>query len=294
MKQVLARNLLFLVVCGSLIAFLLAHRTGTDLELTVLIATVITLLMGITVERIIPHRKDWNSAKGDTKTDITSAVVLVGLVDPALKAIAPIVVVSILGAISVTSGTDFLSNLPLLVQILAAALVIEFGRYWSHRLHHMFKPLWWLHAMHHSSERLYTINNLRFHPVNYIINFILGMLPAMFLGFSTEALLGYLALTQPVLMLQHANIDLKSGWLNFVFSTNELHRSHHSIKSNEANSNFGNTLIIWDQIFGTFHYNCNEIAPSRVGLFAESMAYPGKSNYFTQLRSMFSPACCGA
>ena len=119
-------------------------------------------------------------------------------------------------------------ELPFARQLIGATLLIELGRYASHRLHHSVAALWWLHAMRHSSERLYAINNLSFHPLNYAINFAIGVVPAMLLGLSDEALLGYLAILQPVLMLQHANIDRKSGWANYVFSSNEVHRRNHS------------------------------------------------------------------
>jgi sterol desaturase/sphingolipid hydroxylase (fatty acid hydroxylase superfamily) len=32
-----------------------------------------------------------------------------------------------------------------------------------------------------------------------------------------------------------------------------LHRWHHSVKIKESNKNFGNNLIVWDLLFGTWH-----------------------------------------
>ncbi|WP_439858711.1 sterol desaturase family protein [Pseudomonas sp. MBLB4136] len=292
MQQLLSRTFLLISVCASLAAFFFAYHAGLDLEVTVLAATVATLVAGMLFERFAPYREDWRRNRGDAGTDVISAMVLVGMVEPLLKAAGPVALVSLLGAASIAPSEAFLASLPLALQILAATLLIELGRYWSHRLHHMAKPLWWLHAMHHSSERLYSLNNFRFHPLNHATNFIVGMLPAMLLGFSPEALLGYLALTQPVLMLQHANIDLKSGWLNFIFSSNELHRWHHSSDAREGHVNFGSALVIWDQVFKTFYLGGNNRAPVQVGLFADSAAYPGRSGYFSQLRSLFSPGCC--
>lgn len=153
---------------------------------------------------------------------------------------------------------------------------------------------WLLHALHHGSERLYALNNFRFHPLNYVLNFALGVFPLMLLGVPSKVLLGYLALSQPVLMLQHANLDLRSGWLNYVFSTNELHRWHHSAARDEANSNYGNALILWDLVFGTFRYRPAENAPRRIGLFATSGDYPARASYLAQLRSAFGPQCCRA
>lgn len=163
-------------------------------------------------------------------------------------------------------------------------LIIELGRYWSHRMHHELTPFWWLHAMHHSGQRLYAINNMRYNPLNYAINFFVGVIPALLLAPPPEALYGYLALVQPILMLQHANIDLKSGWLNYLFSTNELHRWHHSNDTAKANSNYGNAIVLWDQIFGTFRIeSAQDPGQQSVGLFESSANYPSTGSYWQQL-----------
>jgi len=51
---------------------------------------------------------------------------------------------------------------------------------------------------------------------------------------------------------QHCNINLRLGALNYLISGPELHRWHHSIDYREADKNYGNNLIIWDLIFGTY------------------------------------------
>lgn len=260
-------------------------------ETAVLLATVLSLLAAMVLERLLPFRKDWNQSKGDTRTDITSAVVLVALVEPLLKYAAPWLVAAaymLWGASPASSGP---AGWSLGLQIVLVILIAEFGKYWAHRAHHQVSALWWLHALHHSSERLYTINNLRFHPVNHALNFLLGMVPVMLLGFSADALWGYLAISQPVLILQHANIDLKSGWLNSIFSTNEVHRWHHSRKRGEADYNFGAAFLIWDQVFGTFRADPYDVDQD-VGLFGEDQPYPARADYFRQLLSMFKPGCC--
>ena len=121
----------------------------------------------------------------------------------------------------------------------------------------------------------------------------------MLLGFSPEALLGYLAITQPILMLQHANLNLKSGWLNYIFSTNELHRWHHSTDREKANSNYGNAIVLWDQVFGTFKIgSVADTAESTVGLFpssdedSEDKGYSASASYFGQLCPI-TTRCCG-
>ena len=294
MQSLVSRHLLAASILLGASSFALALLAGVSVEAAVTASTVTTLLLAMLLERLIPYRREWNSGRGDTGTDVASAVVLVGVVDPLLKYFAPILVILAYGHWSErSSAASAFAHWNLGAQFAAVLLLAEFGRYWAHRAHHSLRPLWWLHAMHHSSERLYAVNNMRFHPLNYAINFAAGVLPAMFLGFSAETLFAYMAITQPILMLQHSNIDLKSGWLNYVVSSNEVHRWHHSTEPTEANANFGNAIVLWDQLFGTFR------APGfpsqqNVGLFSESSSYPSRASYFAQLRSVFLPSCCDA
>ena len=51
---------------------------------------------------------------------------------------------------------------------------------------------------------------------------------------------------------QHCNIDLRYGLLNYVVGSAETHRWHHSREPREANANYGNTVIVWDVLFGTW------------------------------------------
>lgn len=286
------RYLVLMLVTASLMLFTSAWQMGISLEIAVLVASVSTLALVWWLERKLPYRKQWNKNHGDLVTDIASAGVLVAVIDPLIKAIAPSALVALYAAFFTT---PLAVEWPLWLQVAAVLLLVEFGKYWAHRLHHAVAPLWWLHAMHHSSERLYFLNGMRFHPLNYMANFALSVWPVMLAGFSPEAILGYLAITQPVVLLQHANIDLRHGALNKLFSTPEVHRWHHSTTPDEANRNYGNALLIWDHVFGTFKSAAGFDATKTIGLFSLSKAqYPATSSYLGQLLSMFRPPCCRA
>jgi ornithine lipid hydroxylase len=293
MKDFFSKWLLLAIVLASVCIFSLAASFNANLEIVVLALTVTTLILSLYLERKMPFSKAWTQQQGDTATDLTSAGFLLGITDPLLKFVAPLAVVSLYGLFSIGEiKSIFPTAAPFALQIIIATLVIEFLRYWAHRAHHSMKPLWWLHAMHHSSERLYTMNNFRYHPLNYTINFVLSVFPLMLIGVPSEVLFGYMAITQPILMLQHANIDLRNSWLNYVVSTNEIHRWHHSTKATEANANYGNALIVWDIVFKTFKYVKHANSPTQIGLFLTSKHYPTRASYLQQLRSAFSPECC--
>ncbi|WLD57837.1 sterol desaturase family protein [Salinispirillum sp. LH 10-3-1] len=289
--QVAVQWLLFpLLLSVSLFSYVYALNHGWDTEMVVLAITVLSLITALLLERWLPFRRDWNQSKGDIVTDASSAVMLAGLADPLLKFSAPVLVVVLYSAFPSANLYDiWVAPLPLWLQATLVLLSIEFGRYWAHRLHHQITRLWWLHALHHSSQRLYAFNNLRFHPLNYALNFAVSVLPWVLLGLPAEGLLAYLALTQPILMLQHANLNLRHGVLNYLFSTNEVHRWHHSSNVTEANCNYGNALIVWDWVFGTFKYEKNGNEPEVMGLFASSaQQYPVNGSYYQQLTAF----CC--
>lgn len=275
---------------GGAVLFGAGFMLDWSLSAVVMGWSLIILALGIWLERVIPFEPAWNRSQGDSATDAASALVLVGLVDPLAKAVLPIAALALWSRSEPVSGAA--SAWPLPVQMAAALAWMEFSKYWAHRLHHEVKPLWHLHALHHSSERLYWLNNFRFHPLNHLINATLSLLPLLLLGVPETALLGAMALTQPVLMLQHLNARLDSGCLNRIFSTNELHRWHHSSRPEEANANYGSALVLWDQLFGTYRRSGKDTAPARLGLFGDGHGYPAKASYWHQLCTGCAPACC--
>lgn len=277
-------------ILASLAGFLYARATGSSTETAILITSLVPLAIAMLLERWRPHRAEWSQSRGDVLTDWTSFAVLAGLVQPLLKWASPLIVVAIYGWTGEPVGSIF-SGMPFGLQILVVTLLAEFGKYWGHRLHHTLPALWWLHALHHGSERLYSINNFRVHPLEYTIKHALSLLPLMLLGAPADAILGYIALTQPIQMLQHVNLPLRHGWLNYVFSTNTVHRWHHSTEQREGDSNFGSALVMWDQVFGTFHYPAEDAEPARIGLYATT-SYPAGKSFFSQVLSMFRLPCC--
>jgi len=273
-------------------SFWLAYSAGRDLESAVLIPAFVTLLIGAVAERLLPYRASWTHARNDVGTDAISMAVLLAVADPFLKWFGPAVLTATLAGTQLGGALAiFPTHWPFALQVALAMLLAEFGSYWAHRWHHERPALWWLHALHHGSERLYTLNNFRFHPLNYAINYVMGLLPLLAIEVPYAVMMGYFAVSLPVLMLQHANLPLQNGWLNYVLSTNEVHRWHHSDHPDEGDSNFGRSLVLWDQIFGTFRYRPARNDPSRIGLYAGSR-YPARSSFVEQIWSMFLPDCC--
>ena len=63
-------------------------------------------------------------------------------------------------------------------------------------------------------------------------------------------------------MFNHGNVGLPERLdrrLRWLLVTPDMHRVHHSVAADEANSNFGFNLSLWDRLFGTYR----EPAPRR-------------------------------
>jgi hypothetical protein len=50
----------------------------------------------------------------------------------------------------------------------------------------------------------------------------------------------------------HTQLIGKLGWIEYIFVTPSHHRVHHSSNPQYLDKNYGDVLIIWDKIFGTF------------------------------------------
>ncbi len=176
--------------------------------------------------------------------------------------------------------TGPLMHWPVWLAAPALILAFEFFQYWQHRWSHEadtpFKRfLWRAHAAHHLPEQVYVL----MHPVNHPFNafWLQGLIriPLFYvLGASPEALFAATAVMGLQGIISHCNVDLRSGWLNYLFVGAELHRFHHSADPVEG-KNYGVTTPLFDLLFGTFSY-APEKLPARLGVM-EPASYPRSS-----------------
>jgi sterol desaturase/sphingolipid hydroxylase (fatty acid hydroxylase superfamily) len=173
---------------------------------------------------------------------------------------------------------------PLAAQLGLALVIAELPQYWLHRLQHEQDWLWRFHAVHHAAPRLYWLNAARFHPVDIWLLYVVGYTPLVILGCPAEVIALFALFDAVFGMLQHANIEIRLGPLNRVFSAAEPHRWHHSRTIREANNNYGSNLIIWDLVFGTFFLPPDREPPTAIGI-ADLPAFP--TGYLAQLAAPF-------
>ena len=133
---------------------------------------------------------------------------------------------------------------------LIAYFIATFIFYWWHRLRHESDLLWRIfHQIHHSAQRLEVITSFYKHPVEMVVNSVIGsLLVYTVLGLSLEAAAVYTLCTALGEFFYHANVRTPH-WVGYVFQRPEMHRIHHEF-SHHSN-NYGD-IIWWDMLFGTY------------------------------------------
>lgn len=143
---------------------------------------------------------------------------------------------------------------PYWLSFVVTVLVLDFVRYGYHRLMHEVPLLWRLHRSHHSDPEYDVTTGFRFHPGEALLGTGLGLLTILALGGPVIAVLVSEIWATVTSMFTHANGRLPpavESLVRRVLVTPDLHRIHHSIRREEASSNFGNSFVVWDRLFGT-------------------------------------------
>jgi len=237
------------------------------------------------LEQTMPHEQLWNENDGQTFANIAHTLTSKGVVQSLIVFSAVIDLTTYVTPASEPGYGIWPRAWPMWIQVLLAIVVAEFGFYWAHRIAHEWKPLWRFHAVHHSVSRLWIVNTGRFHFVDSFKSIILGMLILLALGAPMEALTWLSAVTAFIGMLTHCNIDMRFGTLSRWFNTPELHRWHHSRDLREGNKNYGENIMLWDHVFGTYFNTRDYRPPAEIGIsemmppgFLQQLAWPFREN----------------
>ena len=115
-----------------------------------------------------------------------------------------------------------------------------------------------------------------FHPLNALVNAVLIQAVMLLLGLPPQAVFAAFLLMDLQTMVSHFNVDIRAGFLNYLFVGTELHRYHHSADVAEA-KNFGTVIPCWDLVFGTFLYRPGRV-PAALG--AGDGGYPRSGEFW--------------
>ena len=202
-------------------------------------------------ERVVPYRRRWNRDHGDSVADGYHVVITGGIVSELYRFSFGLLVPPVAALLLEWRGSSIWpTEAPVVVRFAIAAVIAEFGYYWAHRLGHRTR-LWRAHAVHHSPQRLYGLNFLREHPIALLPIYIGLFVPLMAVGCDVHTLTLIVIFTMLHGLFQHCNLDLRLGPLNWIFSSPIVHRWHHSSEREEAQTNYGANLLLWDIVFGT-------------------------------------------
>ena len=150
---------------------------------------------------------------------------------------------------------------PVWAAVVVAFVVQDFTGYWMHRLNHRVNVFWNRHIIHHSSEEFNLSCALR-QSISETVHFgAILMIPAAILGVPANIF----AVLAPIhLFMQfwyHTRLIDKMGWLEKIIVTPSHHRVHHAINPQYIDKNYGQILIIWDKMFGSFQPELDSVEP---------------------------------
>ncbi len=252
MRPLLGAVALPVTLSAAIAAAILLDARGVPSSSLMLPLFLVCVLLAALLERVIPHRTAWNRPRGDVWTDaayVPTSWAVGGLAQPLASVLAVWLGTAAAGLLG---PGPWPAHWPILAQLPLAWALVELVDYWAHRALHQVPLLWRLHAVHHSAQRLYWLNTTRSHPLEMLGRGVGNLIPLALLG-APELLIALSGITNLVVgLFQHANVDLRLGPLNHVFSALPVHRWHHSRERAEADSNYGNSFIFWDHVFGTF------------------------------------------
>jgi len=198
-------------------------------------------LVCLVLERIIPGWRLPNVKTWPLR------VVLVNIVQLGVVVLAGLTWEKWLGSISVVKLGEILNPW---TGGAVAYFVATFVFYWWHRFRHTSDFLWLhFHQIHHSPQRLEVITSFYKHPLEMIVNSIIGsLLVYTLLGLGPEAGAIYTLFTAVGEFFYHTNVRTPR-WVGYFFQRPEMHRIHH--KYGYHRNNYGD-IVWWDMLFGTY------------------------------------------
>ncbi len=160
-------------------------------------------------------------------------------------------------AFAVDNGWGLLNyyQLPFIFAVVLTVIVMDFIIYLQHVLVHAVPALWRLHRVHHADVDYDVTTGARFHPLEIILSMLIKFATIIVIGAPVIAVIVFEVVLNAMAMFNHSNIKLPGAadrLIRKLLVTPDMHRVHHSEEDDEANSNFGFNLSVWDRIFGTY------------------------------------------
>jgi len=146
-------------------------------------------------------------------------------------------------------------DLPFWLTVIISIVFLDFIIYLQHVMVHAVPALWRLHRVHHADLDFDVTTGGRFHPLEIFLSLLIKFAAILVLGPPVLAVVVFEVILNGTAMFNHSNVRLPLGLdrvLRWIVVTPDMHRVHHSVEDDEANSNFGFNLPWWDRLFGTY------------------------------------------
>ena len=173
-----------------------------------------------------------------------------------LRLLFPMAAVGV-AAFCAANGWGLLNHyqLPFAFAVPLAVIAMDFVIWLQHVMVHAVPALWRLHRVHHADLDYDVTTGARFHPIEIVLSMLIKFATIIVLGPPVVAVVIFEVLLNATAMFNHGNISVPVALdrvLRWFVVTPDMHRVHHSIEDDEANSNFGFNLPWWDRLFGTY------------------------------------------
>jgi sterol desaturase/sphingolipid hydroxylase (fatty acid hydroxylase superfamily) len=185
-----------------------------------------------------------------TNLALTAAIILIGSLLPLAKMTA-----SMFGE-RFGFGLAHLVAIPWMAVLGLMLLFDSFAAYWVHRLMHAAPLLWRVHRVHHADTLVDVSTSLRNHPLELVVTVPASCCVVLLIGAPASVLAAAQTILVATTIWQHADIRLPERLdrvLAPLIITPRLHRLHHNPERRVHDSNFGDSLTVWDALFGTLN-----------------------------------------
>ena len=183
----------------------------------------------------------------------------------------------------------FWDGVPDILTLIAALMAFDFVIYWRHRFEHT-PLLWRIHATHHADTALSWLSVMRKHPLSKLLGTLVDLSLLLLLGLPEWAIGGAGLITAFWGFFVHCDVPWTLGLFGRWFISPAAHRLHHIRDERLMGTNFGNTLTLWDRVFGTYcdpkpYLNCETgIEEGTRGLGGELLR-PFEKRYWTRAKA---------
>lgn len=156
-----------------------------------------------------------------------------------------------------TNGWGILNYyvIPTSIALILSVVILDLSIYLQHVMVHAVPLLWRFHRVHHADLDYDVTTGSRFHPFEIVFSMLIKFSVIIVIGPPVVAVIIFEVILNTLAMFNHGNVRLPlklDSLIRLLVVTPDMHRVHHSVEDNEANSNFGFNLSLWDRLFGTY------------------------------------------